>query len=113
LQSPPALLGNPIKAFPWDRVLIHVIMAPVSEETYFRGVVYLAFRCKWGLYKGVVASAVFFAHLHSPYFVWNPLALPLALLLGLTLTVVYEQTGSLPSAIVAHSLYNLAQLVPL
>jgi len=107
------LLGGPTEGLAWSRVLVHAIVTPVSEETYFRGIAYLAFRCKYGVYKGIIASAVFFAALHSYYFTWKPLGLLTLLLLGLTLTTVYEWTGSLPSAMAAHSLYNLTWLIPL
>jgi len=114
LAVPPRLLlGGPTESLAWSRVLVHAIVTPVSEEIYFRGIAYLAFRCKCGVYKGIIASAVFFAVSHFYYFIWKPLGLLTLLLLGLTLTTVYEWTGSLPSAMVAHSLYNLTWLIPL
>jgi len=88
-------------------------VTPVSEEIYFRGIAYLAFRCKYSVYKGIIASAFFFAALHFYYFTWKPLGLLILLLLGLILATVYEWTGSLPSAMVAHSLYNLTWLIPI
>jgi len=107
------LLGGPTERLAWSSVLVHAIVTPVSEEIYFRGIAYLAFRCKCGVYEGIIASAVFFAALHFYYFIWNPLSLLILLLSGLILTTVYEWTGSLPSAMVAHSLYNFIWLIPL
>jgi len=83
-----------------------VILVPVSEEIFFRGVTYIALKDKFGKIKGMFFSAFFFAALHGFIFYFLPL-----FLIGLSLAYLYERTRSLIPCIVAHSLINLVALL--
>jgi len=86
-------------------VFFAVILAPVAEEFVFRGLLYsTAKRFGWPR-LGCVGVSFLFAliHLNAPTF------LPL-FALALALTWLYEKTEGLLAPILAHSLFNLANL---
>jgi uncharacterized protein len=79
-----------------------VLVAPVCEETLFRGFVYgwLRSRMRWSY--AVVVSAVLFSAAHrSPL-----LALPL-MAAGVVLAYVYERSRSIWPGVMVHALFNL------
>ena len=85
-----------------------IILVPVSEEIFFRGVTYIALKDKFGKIKGMFFSALFFAVRHGFIFYFLPL-----FLIGFSLAYLYERTRSMIPCIVAHSLINLVALVSL
>jgi membrane protease YdiL (CAAX protease family) len=85
-----------------------VLLAPLAEETFFRGllqtVLRRAFRSR--LLAVLAAAAIFgLAHFRQPQAV-----LPLAAF-GLFTGVLYERTGSLVGPIAFHSVFNLKNLL--
>jgi membrane protease YdiL (CAAX protease family) len=76
-----------------------VVLAPVTEEVFFRGYLLHRWAVTWGIEASVVASSVVFASLHA-----DPLG---ALLFGFAMAVVYLETRSLGLVIVCHILNNL------
>jgi membrane protease YdiL (CAAX protease family) len=86
--------------------VLAVVIAPVVEETLFRGYLYgVLKRYLGGIGAGLLAS-VLFAAMHL-----NLAALPALFVLALCLTVAYEATGSLLVNIFMHSLFNLTSLL--
>lgn len=75
-------------------------VAPVLEETLFRGLLYTALRERLGFWPAGMISAVCFAMMHAP-----AARLPTAVL-GMALAWMYERSGSLVPAIGAHALHN-------
>jgi membrane protease YdiL (CAAX protease family) len=82
-------------------VLVAVIMAPLFEETFFRGFLFRGFATSWGWVWGAVASATVFGLAHLQLSVFLPL-----FALGFALAWVYKRTGSLWTSIALHSLFN-------
>lgn len=92
-----------------------VVLAAFCEEVLFRGMLYLPLRAKFGpVVAAVVVSAAFaLLHLHIGRAA-DPVALALAgiwlvgrlFILALALTCLFESTGSLLPAMVAHGLHN-------
>lgn len=85
--------------------IVVIVLAPVVEEFFFRGFVYRAARNGLGpvgaaLFVGVLFGAV---HLGDPDVL--PL-IPLLVLLGALMCVLYERTGSLAAPIALHVLNN-------
>ena len=78
-----------------------VILAPIAEELFFRGVVYTAI--KQAGYPGLAIgfSAIFFASIHGSL----ALILPLTLL-AIVLIWIYEKTGSIFAPILVHATFN-------
>ncbi|MGH2455683.1 MAG: lysostaphin resistance A-like protein [Candidatus Limnocylindria bacterium] len=81
-------------------VLALVLVAPVAEEIFFRGVVYNAWEREYGSRRALYGSAVLFGLIHAPIFVFVPIAV------GLVLALVYRSTRSLPAAIALHAGFN-------
>jgi membrane protease YdiL (CAAX protease family) len=83
-----------------------VVVAPLVEEIFFRGILYPTLRQKWGVVPGVLLTATVFAllHFHPPTF------LPL-FALAVFLCLAFEYTGSLPACILAHSLFNSLSII--
>lgn len=81
-------------------VLICVI-APIVEETIFRGFVYPGLRRRLPAFSAVVLSALIFAWMHR-----NPAAMLPIGLIGIALAILYERTRSLVPCMVCHALNN-------
>lgn len=79
-----------------------IVLAPVTEEIFFRGFMFRAIAMRKGFVKGVVYSSVVFGlvHLNLPAFL--PISAGAALL-----AVGYHRSGDLWVPIIAHALNNL------
>lgn len=78
-----------------------VIIAPVVEETFFRGFLFVGFARHWGTWRAAAISAAIFAVTHGEYALLGP-----GFLSGLIFAGVYRRTGSLWPAILAHTAQN-------
>lgn len=104
------MLENP--AMPhWIRALIvatAVVVAPVAEELFFRGILQTrlgdVFPRRLG---GVAVAAVCFGLVHST----QPAAVLPLTMMGFILGMVYERTGSLIAPILVHALFNAKSLL--
>lgn len=81
--------------------LTFVVIAPVTEELLFRGLLLRGLRARHGRTTAIVTSAVLFGafHLDAP-------ALLFATLMGLVLGIVAERTGSTMPSIALHAGFN-------
>lgn len=86
---------------PWLAVVSIVILAPIAEELFFRGVVFNAFLRERGRAWAYVGSAALFAVIHLSLVALVPI-----FLLGLALAWVYDRTGSLLAPIAMHAVVN-------
>lgn len=86
---------------PWLVVLSVVILAPIAEEVFFRGVVFNALRREGGRRWAYLGSSVLFAIIHLSLVAVLPL-----FLLGLALAWVYERTNNLLAPIAMHAVVN-------
>lgn len=97
-----ASLFRSLSGEPWPVTLFTLaLVAPVTEEALFRGLLLPAFAGRWGRWPALVLSSALFALFH--FNVWQ--ALP-AFLAGLYLGHLYLATGSLLAPVVAHGLFN-------
>lgn len=91
--------------FPPGRVLsqfiLLVIVAPLTEELLFRGIVLRGFLGRFRPWRAVVLSAMLFAGMHL-----NPWQTVSAFVLGLIFGWFYLRTGSLWPCIAGHACYN-------
>jgi membrane protease YdiL (CAAX protease family) len=96
-------LGQVSPAWRVGAVLSAVVMAPLAEEIFFRGLVQSTVRrfvnAPW---VSVVLASGLFVLVHAE----NPQNLPSLLALSLVLGYNYERTGRLWPSIVAHALFN-------
>jgi membrane protease YdiL (CAAX protease family) len=77
------------------------IVAPITEELIFRGLMYPWLRQRWGVAVGIIVSSLLFSavHLDFPQF--------LSLLgLGAVLALVFEYTRSLRVTMIMHAMWN-------
>ena len=87
--------------------LLVVLVAPVAEEVFFRGLLYNALRQRLRPLLAVPLQAVVFGLLH-PFGLADSTAVALV---GLALAVVYEWRKTLLSPVVLHALLNVVGLV--
>lgn len=85
----------------WKFFLSAVILAPLYEETVFRGMVYPALRRRLPRGTAILLTSVFFAVVHM-----SPAHMPALFVLSLALTWTYERTGSLAAPIAFHAAFN-------
>ena len=78
-----------------------LLVAPVAEEIFFRGVAYNAWERERGAWVAVVGSAALFAAIHSSLFALVPI-----FALGVILALLYRRTGSLAANIALHAGFN-------
>lgn len=85
-----------------------VVVAPLVEETVFRGFVYAVLKKHTDAFFAALVSAALFALAHAHL----ASAVPL-FVLALGFTVAYERTGSLLVPMLMHALFNAITLVAL
>lgn len=83
-----------------------VVIAPVVEETLFRGVLFTSLLKGRSFASAALLSGLYFALVH----VHAPSLLPL-LALSVAFSAAYAATGSLLTPIVMHALFNLTSLL--
>jgi membrane protease YdiL (CAAX protease family) len=81
------------------------VVAPIVEETFFRGVLYTTFRGRMGVWPAVMLSSVTFAVVHPLPGGFLPI-----FALACVFALMRERTGSLIPSMVCHSLYNGIEL---
>ena len=81
--------------------LLLVVLAPIAEEVFFRGVLYRLLRGQLPGWAAAAGAALPFAASHG-----NPALLPWLFLTGVTYGLVVERTRSLACAIVLHAAVN-------
>ncbi len=86
---------------PWLVVVAVVILAPIAEEIFFRGVVFNAWLREGGPRWALFGSSGLFALIHL-----SVVALVPIFLLGLALAWVYRRTGNLLAPIAMHATVN-------
>ena len=86
---------------PWLVVLSVVILAPIAEEIFFRGVVFNAWLREAGPRWAFIGSSALFALIHI-----SVVALVPIFLLGLALAWVYRRTNNLLAPIAMHATVN-------
>lgn len=89
--------------------LAFCIVAPITEEFLFRGIIFQRWATKWGIRAGLLWSSLLFGFLHPQ----NPIGLTFA---GMIWGVLYIKTRSLIVPITFHGLNNIlavsTQLLP-
>ncbi|UCC92760.1 MAG: CPBP family intramembrane metalloprotease [Thermoplasmata archaeon] len=77
------------------------LIAPVSEEFFFRGYAFYAFNKRHGLYIALFVSALGFSAIHGSIYSLLPIFVA-----GIGLALAYHWTGSLVPPIIAHAVNN-------
>ena len=95
-----AILGNLIS------VVAIMVVAPITEEIFFRGFMYPVFRKKGGLMGGTLMTAFLFALAHFPQLRHEPQFLAILFVGGAWITLARALSGSTSYAILLHMIYN-------
>lgn len=102
-------VGDPNLLIAISAVVVIGLVAPVTEELFFRGFVFAGLRSRWSLWPSAIAVGLIFGIVHAP--TGLTAVVPLAGL-GVALCWLYERTGSLWPCVAAHVVNNgLALLV--
>ena len=86
-------------------LLVAGILAPLTEELVFRGLLYRAWEARWGWVASMLATSTIFAAYHpnfAPTFV-----------AGILYVCLYRRTGSIWAPIAVHSAYNVLIWYPI
>jgi membrane protease YdiL (CAAX protease family) len=109
LPEQPSVLAIRERETGWTMLAVAAaLVAPVTEEVCFRGLVYPALRASLPVRQAILFTSLAFALVHPPA-VWLPMAI-----FGMFLAWVVETTSSVAPAIAAHmafNVYNVAMLV--
>ena len=81
--------------------VISIILAPVAEESFFRGIIYPTVKQAGFPRLALWGTAVLFGLFHINVVTFVPLAL-----FGVALSLLYEKTNNLLTPICAHSIFN-------
>ena len=85
-----------------------IVVAPIVEEIFFRGLLLDTMRCRWGTAAAVAASSLFFGATH-----FQPLQFAGLTLAGLVFAAAVVRTGRLGTAIAVHAGFNATTFVAL
>lgn len=96
-------LSNPLNNLPL--ILGATLLAPICEETIFRGMILRGFLQNYSLKTAIALSVVIFMVLHI-----NPSLLFGALFLGLLFSYLFSLTNSIWPGVLFHTLSNLLSL---
>jgi membrane protease YdiL (CAAX protease family) len=96
-------VGNPNLWIAVFAVLEIVILAPISEELFFRGFLFGGLRSKWSFWPAAITSGLIFGLVHAPTGITT--VVPLAVL-GFGLCFIYDRTGSIWPCVIAHMINN-------
>lgn len=117
-----ATLGTPVHDSLWviGAILAPVIISPVVEEVFFRGLLLFALKTATSRRRSftvgtIVVSSLAFAALHltqSPSTSYSAHIAVITLLFALVLSALTTLTGRLGGAIVAHVVFNALVILP-
>jgi membrane protease YdiL (CAAX protease family) len=98
------------KNFSWPGaiglVLLGGFVVPFAEELLFRGVLYRFIRSRWGVWAGVLLSALIFGGIHLNIAVGTT-----AFILGIVLALLFEYSHSLWTSVLLHALNNTFRIL--
>jgi len=96
----------------WQQLMVPLflagVLAPVAEEMLYRLFTFLPMKERWGFWGGALASSVVFAIMHFNLYWFGEM-----IVVGVGLAFVYDSTGSLISAMIAHSVINTSKILML
>jgi uncharacterized protein len=103
-----SLLPSPTDSLPVIIVLavLVAIVAPITEEILFRGVLFASLRRHVGVHLAALLSGVVFAVVHIEVLASQPLGLGGLIVAGVLLAYAFHATNSLRVAIIMHAVYN-------
>jgi membrane protease YdiL (CAAX protease family) len=83
-----------------------VLVAPLVEETLFRGYLYPLFARSFGIVPGIVVTGVLFGLMHGAQLGWTWGLVATLIIVGIVFTVVRARTGTVVASYLMHLGYN-------
>jgi len=83
-----------------------VFVAPIVEETLFRGYLYPLFARSFGIAPGILLTGVLFGLMHGAQLGWTWSLVGMLILVGIIFTTVRARTGSVFASYLMHLGYN-------
>ena len=83
-----------------------VLVAPLVEETLFRGYLYPLFARSFGIAPGIVVTGVLFGLMHGAQLGWTWALVATLIFVGIVFTLVRARTGSVLASYLMHLGYN-------
>lgn len=87
-------------------MLMSILLAPLIEETLFRGLLYPVLARAWGIATGIVLTGILFGLMHSYQLGGSKAHIALLISVGIVLTCVRAYTGSVLASFLVHLSYN-------
>jgi membrane protease YdiL (CAAX protease family) len=87
-------------------VAMAVLIAPLVEETLFRGYLYPLFARSFGITPGILLTGVLFGVMHGAQLGWTWGLVAMLILVGIVFTLVRARTGSVFASFLMHLGYN-------
>jgi hypothetical protein len=87
-----------------------IVVAPTTEEFFFRGFFYRALRSRLRVWSAALIDGVVFGALHFES-IDTAIILPVIATFGVAVCLVYERTGSLFSVIAIHAAFNTFAMI--
>lgn len=89
-------------------VALALIVAPITEELFYRGLLFRSIRDRHGFWPGSLVSALVFGLVHYVPAPWQDAVLLQSVMVftGFGLSLIYERRGSLIADIAAHMGFN-------
>lgn len=91
-------------------IVMAVVVAPITEEIVFRGVLFRSLADRFGGSAGVVCSAAVFAAIHIEVMLSQPVALAGLFVIGAVLAEAYRRTAALAVPMLGHALFNASSI---
>jgi membrane protease YdiL (CAAX protease family) len=90
-------------------ILYAVVIAPVHEELFFRGILFRSVGDRYGLVAGLVVSGLGFSLIHYVPGPWEDALLLMGVMLfnGVALAWWYARRGTIVASVVAHMVFNV------
>ncbi|MEO8475739.1 MAG: type II CAAX endopeptidase family protein [Actinomycetota bacterium] len=93
--------------------ILAIVVAPLTEELFFRGMLFRSIRDRWGFWAGAISSSVLFGLAHYVASPWRDALLLQAVMVftGFGLCWIYERRGTIVGNIGAHMAFNTIGLL--
>ena len=112
--QPPEQVGEHLPAVGTALTIVYaIVIAPIGEELFFRGVLFRSLRDRHGYWVGAVGSAVGFGLIHFiPGSAIDAALLMIVMFLtGIALCFLYERRGTIVAPLAAHVTFNVIGIV--
>jgi len=83
-----------------------VLVAPLVEETLFRGYLYPLFARSFGVWPGIILTGVLFGLMHGAQLGWTWSLVTILIMVGIVFTLIRARTGSVFASYLMHLGYN-------